>query len=92
MDMNEIFDAIVENNYEYYEVVEICPHCMMENTYYNWDVNKRGFVATCNNCGKEIFLCDECIHHEDELNKNSCGCDWCKTECGGMCFRGITKN
>lgn len=84
------------NNEYYFEAVEVCPHCMSENVYPNWDVNEKGFVAKCNHCGKEIFLCDECIRHEDELNKNSCGCDWgcdwCKTECGGMCFRGATKD
>ena len=77
---------------EYFEAVEMCPHCESENVYPNWDVNEKGFVATCNNCGKEIFLCDECIHHEDGLNEGCCGCDWHKTEYGGKCFRGITRN
>ena len=79
-------------NNKYYEVVETCPHCDAENIYSNWDVNKMGFVATCNECGKQIMLCDECVHHEDNLNKNYSGCDWCKTECGGKCFRGTTTN
>ena len=74
----------------YFEAVEVCPHCEGENVYPMWDVNEKGFVVVCEHCGKEILLCDECIHHEDELNKNSCGCDWCETECGGKCFRGIT--
>ena len=80
-------------NYNYYfEAVEICPHCDGENVYPMWDVNVKGFVAICEHCGKEIFLCDECIHHEDRLNAHSMGCDWRKTDCGGKCFRGTTKN
>lgn len=86
-----IVRKIIMNNI-YFEAVEICPHCMSENTYPIWDVNVKGFVAVCSYCGKEIFLCDECIHAEDGLNKNSCGCDWCKTEYGGKCFRGITRD
>lgn len=76
----------------YFEAVEVCPHCGSENVYPMWDVDVKGFVATCNHCGKEIFLCDECIHHEDGLNENCCGCDWCETDCGGKCFRGYTKD
>lgn len=77
----------MDNNY--FEAVEVCPHCMGENVYPMWDVNVSGFVAVCKHCGKEILLCDECMHHEDDLN---CNCDWCKTECGGKCFRGCTKD
>lgn len=75
-----------------FEAIEPCPHCGEENVYPMWDVNEKGFVAICRQCGKEIMLCDECIHHEDGLNKNSCGCDWHETECGGKCFRGITRD
>lgn len=71
----------------YFEAVEICPHCMSENTYHMWDVNEKGFVAVCSCCGKEIFLCDECIHAEDGLNENSCGCDWHKTEMRWQVFQ-----
>lgn len=76
----------------YFEAIEICPHCDSENVYPMWDVNTKGFVAVCKHCGKEILLCDECIHHEDGLNANSMGCNWCKTKCGGKCFRGITRD
>ena len=79
-------------NNEYYEAVETCPHCDAENIYPNWNVNEKGYVAICNECGKEIMLCDECAHNEDGLNSNYSGCDWCKTKCGGKCFRGVTKN
>ena len=75
-------------NNNYFEAVEVCPHCMSEVVYPMWDVNVKGYVAVCKYCGKEIFLCDECLHAEDNPNMN---CDWCKTECGGRCFRGTTR-
>lgn len=72
-----------------FEAVEMCPHCEHENVYPMWDVSVKGYVAICSHCGKEILLCDECIHAEDNLFMK---CDWCKTDCGGKCFRGITKD
>ena len=75
----------------YYEAIETCPHCEEVNIYPMWDTNVRGYIAICEHCGKEIMLCDECMHAEDELNENGCRCDWHKTECGGKCFRGITR-
>ena len=81
----------MDNNH-YFESVEVCPHCESENIYPMWDTEVSGFVAVCKHCGKEIMLCDECIHARDGLNENACGCDWHKTECGGECFRGITKD
>lgn len=76
--------------YDYYfEAVETCPHCDSENTYPMWDVSVKGYVAICKHCGKEIFLCDECMHAEDNEGMS---CDWCKTDCGGKCFRGMTKD
>lgn len=80
------------DNNNYFEAIEVCLHCGEENVYPMWDVNVKGFVAVCKHCGKEILLCDECIHHEDELNLNCMGCNWHKTNCGGKCFRGITKD
>ena len=72
-------------SYKYYfEAVEVCPHCDSENAYPMWDTEVSGFVAVCKYCGKEIMLCDECHDYS--------GCDWCKTECGGKCYRGITKD
>lgn len=83
----EIFVDALKNNY-YFEAVEMCPHCMSESVHPMWDVNIRGYVVNCQHCGKEIFLCDECLHAEDNQNRK---CDWCETECGGKCFRGIAK-
>lgn len=77
----------MNNNY-YFEVVETCPHCDSENVYPMWNVDIKGYVAVCEHCGKEISLCDECRHAEDNKDMR---CDWCKTDCGGKCFRGITK-
>lgn len=77
----------MENNY--FESVEVCPHCDSENVYPMLDANINGYVAVCNHCGKQIMLCDECFHSEDNPNQK---CDWCSTECGGKCFRGTTIN
>lgn len=46
------------------EAVEVCPFCEQENVYPNWDVNKQGYVARCQHCGKLIMLCDECMCEE----------------------------
>lgn len=73
----------------YFEAVEVCPYCDKENAYPMWDVDVKGFVAICNHCGKEIMLCDECMHRDDNEEMR---CNWCKTECGGKCFRGTTKD
>ena len=89
--LEETIDWLLERyaSYAYFEAVETCPHCDAENVYPRWDVSVKGYVAVCEYCGKEIFLCDECMHTEDNPHMN---CDWCKTDCGGKCFRGVTKN
>lgn len=73
----------------YFEAIEVCPHCENENVYPMWDVEVNGYVAICSDCGQQIFLCDECMHSEDNPGRR---CDWCATECGGKCFRGYTVN
>lgn len=90
--MKELFQGkvmIMEDMDYYFEAVEYCPYCESENTYPMWDVDVKGFVAICNYCGKEILLCDECRHSEDNEGMN---CNWCETECGGKCFRGTTRD
>ena len=85
---NDIGELIMMN-FEY-DAVEVCPHCMNENVYPMWNTEVHGFVAVCQHCGKEIMLCDECQHtivQDGEFHE----CDWCKTECGGRCHRGITR-
>lgn len=74
-------------NEDYFEAVEVCPHCMSENVYPMWDVATSGFVAICDHCGEEIFLCDECLHMSGYHD-----CDWEPTDCGGKCCRGETHN
>jgi hypothetical protein len=74
-----------------FEVVECCPHCGGENVWENLDAVKCGYVATCQYCGKKIFLCDECYHADDNPYMK---CDWHPIfvngkEVGGECFRGI---
>ncbi len=82
-------DLLTIEGEEYFESVEVCPHCMNENIYPMWDAEKTGYIVTCKHCGEEIFLCDECLHAAD----NTMGkCDWQKTEYGGKCFRGIIKS
>ena len=76
-------------NNDYFETVEFCAYCETENIYPMWDVDVRGFVVICNHCGKEIMLCDECMHRDDNEDMR---CDWCETDCGGKCFRGITRD
>ena len=75
------------------EAVEICPFCMGENIFPNYDVRRNGFVVTCKHCGEEIMLCDECCHLEDS---DSHKCDWHEVKCDrgyeGHCFRGITHH
>lgn len=78
------------------EVVEMCPHCETENVYPGYEVEKNGYKVICKNCGREIMLCDECLH--DNILKGPC--DWRSekyfngsriTEIG-ICRRGITHN
>lgn len=57
------------------EAVEVCPHCGMENVYPNWNVEKQGYEAVCQHCGKKIMLCDECRHADDNTEH---WCDWCE--------------
>lgn len=71
-----------------WEVVECCPHCETENVYPNWDVEKQGYIATCE-CGKKIFLCSECLDWSEDNTDRVC--DWTETEDGAKCFRGEIK-
>ena len=75
------------------EAVEICPHCDSENSYLNYDAEKSGYVLICQTCGKEMMLCDECLHAPD--NKDQF-CDWHGRQSNkyeiGICFRGVTVN
>lgn len=59
-----------------YEVVEVCPHCDAE-VVMRWDVDEDGFKAFCPYCGKELMLCDECMHADDNPNM----------DCTEPCFR-----
>lgn len=70
------------------EQIETCPHCDCDNVLGNWDSEEKGYIATCWNCGKKIFLCDACIHADDNPKHK---CDWCERENGRGCFRGFIK-
>lgn len=73
------------------ENVDTCPHCEHDNLIKDWDVAKKGWVATCEECGEDIMLCDSCMHADD--NECHC-CDWHEEEVNdvtcGVCSRGIT--
>lgn len=71
------------------EIVEVCPHCDHENIYSENEEFPEQYVAICDNCGKKIFLCDECMHSEDNPEQN---CDWCMKDGCDMCFRGKIEN
>lgn len=75
------------------ECVEPCPDCGFENIYEGYDPITNGYKAICEGCGREIFLCDECLHADDNPSQ---GCDWTGTykngKCYGKCFRGETVN
>ena len=68
-----------------HEAVEVCPHCMGENTVPGW-VPSDGYRVKCSHCGESILLCDECMHALDNLDRN---CDWDDTT--GKCFRDYKK-
>lgn len=74
------------------EAVECCPFCEGESVFPNWDVETQGYIAKCQHCGREIFLCDECLHAADNCARK---CDWHEEihgdEALGICFRGIAK-
>lgn len=67
------------------EVVEVCPHCMNENIYKNWDTDIQGYTAKCQHCGKNIRLCSECRDAKDNPKHI---CDWHD----GFCFRDEKKH
>lgn len=75
------------------EAVECCPHCGGENVFLNRDVKKQGYIAKCQHCGEGIFLCDECLHAEDNTGRR---CDWHEeahgSETWGVCFRGTIRH
>ena len=78
-----------EGNEMLREVVEICPHCDHENIL-QWDVEKDGYIIKCGECGREMFLCDECMHPDGEFCDR---CNWQEFVDGdgnkiSACFRG----
>lgn len=64
---------------------EVCPHCECESYFQYWDPVEKGYVAKCQHCGKEMMLCDACLHAEDNPYQK---CDWHKEDGMSVCFRG----
>lgn len=50
------------------EAVEVCPFCERENVFVNWDVEKRGYIAKCWQCGHLKQHCIECESHSCQFN------------------------
>ena len=91
----EVFlnNCLYENNGSLREVkgndiwgqTEVCPECNTENFYYKFDPETEGYIVTCKHCGKKLFLCDACLHADDNPEGL---CDWHRNETGRGCFRG----
>lgn len=58
---------------ELIEIIEVCPYCMEENIA---KVKKDTKSIHCMNCGKKIWLCDECGYN-NSINKS---CRFCNPE------------
>lgn len=58
-----------------YEVIEVCPHCDEENVCPENMIEEENYIAVCQNCGRKIFLCDECLNADDNEEQD---CDWHK--------------
>lgn len=93
-DMVEELYVYVEKMKEHiYDIVECCPYCENENVYEMPNDSKyikSRFMAVCKCCGKTIFLCNECMHCDDNPNGD---CDWTEVcdNCG-TCKRGMINN
>ena len=68
------------------EQTEICPFCDSENSYPGYDPEVSGYVTTCSDCGRKIFLCDACLHADDNTGAI---CNWHETLTGRGCMRGF---
>lgn len=84
----EDYDKWFTEQSDYFEAVEVCPYCDSENTYPMREVNKYGYIAECQHCGKRIFLCDECMHSEDNPTMS---CNWHMEDNENVCMRGRIK-
>lgn len=74
-----------------YEVCECCPHCGYENIWEDLDVEKMRYKTRCQECGREIMLCSECMY-DPETGEYSGDCNWHREGKCGVCYRGVTMN
>ena len=72
-----------------HEIVEVCPHCGNENVYLKGSSFPTNYKAFCKECGKEIFLCDECTHSKDNPTMS---CNWQEEDGCSVCMRGRIRN
>ena len=75
-----------------HEIVEVCPHCGFENIYAEGCWFATPYKAFCKECEKEIFLCDECMHSEDNPTMTCLSCDWREENGCEICMRGRIRN
>ena len=68
---------------------EFCQDCEMEIEYPYYDPEKKGYIVTCKGCGKKMFLCDACLHADDNPEGM---CDWYENDHGHGCMRGWIEN
>ncbi len=92
--IEELQKFAMEQIMKYYNIkkwgaTEACPHCGHENFFIFYNPEKeRKWKKKCMSCGREIMLCDGCLHSEDNQAQH---CDWCETPYGGKCWRGETR-
>ncbi len=72
-----------------HKVAEVCPYCDGENIYEENTIESGNYIATCKHCKKEIFLCDECLHADDNTAQD---CDWREENGCSVCKRGKIDN
>ena len=84
-----ILGKLNETLFESLRFTEICPHCDNSNEFYFWDTKEKSYIVACGHCGECMFLCDACLHADDNPRRK---CDWHEETIDGKkyscCFRG----
>ncbi len=94
---DDVYCSYLEDNLEYVKnvcqkleivvdtydmVVELCPNCSREVEML-WNTKEDGYKAYCPYCGKELMLCDACLHRDENNSEtdNSCNYDSRSGDC-----------
>lgn len=56
-------------------VVELCPNCSRE-VEMRWNTKEDGYKAFCPYCGKELMLCDDCLHRDENDSETDKSCNY----------------